>query len=167
MSGVSITVQDAEVVAELKRLQSALSDLRPAMEEIGHGWRSFSDLCFREESDPWGQAWEQLSEVTLHRRRGTSAQILKDTGRLASSMTYDAGKDSLALGSDVIYSAAQFLGMEQGYAGMMRNGAPIPWGDIPPRPAIPIRPGGVVDLPDEWRDFALNVLQSHIAGAKK
>lgn len=169
MSGISISVSvsgDGALAAELRRAATALLDLRPAMEEIGNGWRSFSDLCFRSESDPWGQEWRQLSEVTLARRRGTSAQILKDTGRFASSMTYAASKDSLALGSDVIYAAAQFLGMEKGYAGTTRNGRPIPWGDIPPRPAIPIRPGGKVDLPDQWRDFALEVIRDHLAGAK-
>lgn len=199
MSGVSVTVQDAEVVAELKRLQSALTDMLPVFEEIGHGWRSFADLCFREESDPWGHAWEQLSETTLIGRgkdavggRGKSlaersrvklitkkgntkskalramlsAKILHDTGRLASSITYSATAKSLKLGTDVIYGAAQFLGMKKGYAGTMRNGSPIPWGDIPPRPAIPIRPGGEVALPDQWRDFALEVLRDRLAGVK-
>lgn len=166
MSGLSISVRDTGVVEELNRLHSVLTDMRPVFEEIGHGWRSFADLCFREESDPWGQAWEQLSEVTLSRRRGTSAQILRDTERLASSITYSATSKSLKLGTDVIYGAAQFLGMKKGYAGTMRNGRPIPWGDIPPRPALPIRPGGKVDLPDSWRDFAMEVIRDRLAGAK-
>lgn len=167
MSGLSVSLTgDEELLRELRRASAAVKDLKPAMEEIGHGWRTFADLCFRGESDPWGQTWEQLSEVTLKRRRGTTAQILKDTGRLANSITYAAGADSLALGSDVVYAAAQFLGMKKGYAGQMRNGSPIPWGDIPPRPALPLRPGQVVELPDDWREFAISVLTKHISRAK-
>jgi phage gpG-like protein len=40
------------------------------------------------------------------------------------------------VGSSLEYAAVQQFGARQGQLGRTRRGAPIPWGDIPPRPFL-------------------------------
>jgi len=40
------------------------------------------------------------------------------------------------VGTNLVYGAAHQFGMVKGYAGRTRRGAPIPWGNIPPRPFL-------------------------------
>lgn len=163
MSGVgaSITVQDSALRAELARLQAHLTNLTPVMRSIGQTLRTNVDLGFRGEHDPWGVPWRPLSEATLRQRRGTSAQILRDTGRLANSMTYRADRNSVSVGTNVEYASDHQFGMPRGGRGQDRQGAPIPWGDIPARPMLPIR-NGRVDLPAEWRADVLATLSGYL-----
>jgi len=163
MTGVSasITVQDSALRAELARLQAHLTNLTPVMRSIGQTLRTNIDLGFRGEQDPWGVPWRPLSDVTLRRRRGTSAQILRDTGRLANSMTYRADRNSVSVGTNVVYAATHQFGAQKGDFGRTRRGAPIPWGDIPARPMLPIR-NSLVDLPPEWRADVLATLARYL-----
>ena len=86
--------------------------------------------------DPDGLPWKELSAVTLSRRRkaGSGAQILRDTGRLASGITYKVVGGSVELGTNVVYAGTHQYGAKKGGYGRTRKGGPIPWGDIPARP---------------------------------
>ncbi len=114
MSGFSIEVNDRQVKAGLKALQSNLADLRPAMAGIGQTLVTATDLSFRGQKDPWGKAWTQLKAATLRaRRKGKGkggAKILRDTGRLANSINYRADKTSVRVGTNVVYAAIHQFG---------------------------------------------------------
>jgi hypothetical protein len=43
----------------------------------------------------------------------------------------------------------------------MRNGNPIPWGDIPARPFLPIMAGEVV-LPNNTMESVMEIIQNYI-----
>lgn len=151
-AGFEIVPEDPRVFDTLAILASALEDMTPAMNAIGAAVQTHVDLSFRNEEDPYGQPWEPLSVVTLDRRRGDSAQILRDTGVLANSITYAADKGSVEIGTNIDYATTHQFGAVQGEFGSTANGAPIPWGDIPERPFIPLE-GLPSDLEDEILDI--------------
>jgi phage virion morphogenesis protein len=157
MSGVSFTVDDRAVMRALQRMQSRAGNLRPVLKSIGQVLVTETDLAFREERDPWGHAWAALSPVTKKRRRGTTAHILSDTGRLRGSINARVQDDSVAVGTNVVYAGTQQFGAAQGAFGKTKRGAPIPWGNIPVRPFLPIR-NGSVDLPSGARQDILDIV---------
>lgn len=159
MTGITVEVLDESVIAALKRLRARAQDMLPAMEEIGAAVRTHIDLNFRAESDPHGKPWEPLSAVTT-RRRGSSAKILRDDVILANSITYQANKESVEIGTSVIYSGTHQFGAKKGQYGRTKRGAPIPWGDIPARPFMPSS-----KLPDDLSDEIIDIVERHIAKA--
>lgn len=189
MSGFSVTVDDSRVMAALHTLQGNLADLSPAMAGIGQVLVTETDLAFRSQKDPWGNAWAKLSAVTLARRRKGkgkgSNKILRDTGRLANSINYRADKASVSVGTNIVYAATHQFGAKMGefgrysqlsrrskydpgdfrYHAGSKKGFPIPWGDIPARPFLPIR-GGRVDLSADAMDDILDVLRVHLRGGQ-
>jgi phage virion morphogenesis protein len=161
MSGVSLTVDDTQVTQALGRLQRATTNLRDPMAAIGQTLVDNIALGFRGQTDPWGNAWTPLSAVTRARRRGSSYQILRDTGILANSFNYQADASSVTVGTAVEYAGTHQFGARKGAYGRTRRGGPIPWGDIPARPMLPIR-GNRADVPADWQDEILFILARHL-----
>lgn len=156
---VTVTLEDAQLRRALARLSARLGDLSGPMEEIGQALVTDVDLAFREQRDPWGDAWRALSDVTLRRRRGTSAQILSDSRRLAGSINYRAGRDSVEVGSNVVYAAMQHFGGRKSDFSHL-------WGDIPARPFLPVDPvTGEARLADDTRDEVAGIVAAHLEAA--
>jgi phage virion morphogenesis protein len=161
MSGFSIRVRidDREVTGGLEALRRNIADLTPAMKGIGQTIVTDADLCFRQESDPWGQQWKALAASTIRRRRkGPSSgrdKILRDTGRLSKSINYRATSKSVTVGTNVIYSAIHQYG---GKAGRNRRVT------IPRRAFLPIGANGEADLPRDTIDEIIDVLRLHLIG---
>lgn len=114
MSGFSVQVDDARLTAALLSLRTRIGNLQPVMASIGQRLVTQADLAFRGERDPWGNAWQRLSRSTLRQRRtgkGTGgAKILRDTGRLAGSISYRASADQVVVGTNVVYAAIHQFG---------------------------------------------------------
>lgn len=163
MTGVSITVDDAALRGALRDLQARLSDLSHPMASIGQTLVTETDLAFRGQRDPWGNAWTKLRDSTLRRRRGKSAHILRDTGRLANSINYHATRDSVTVGTDVIYAATHQFGRPDNRFYNTPKGRPAP---IPSRPFLPIR-NGRVDLPQDTLQSILGVLERHLMRSRR
>lgn len=166
MAGASVTIalDNAEVRAALADLLGRLRDPAPALRDIGEYMLRATDERFRREQAPDGTPWAPLRDITLLRRltakKGTlskkqtasggrtltqkgakllgAARILRDSGDLQDTIRYqlEAGGRAVAIGTDRVYGAAHQFGMPRGYAGQTKRGAPIPWGDIPPRPFL-------------------------------
>ena len=162
MTGVSVTVDSAEVDRALRAMAARLGDLRPAMELIGQAMVTEKDLGFRAETDPWGNSWAKLSEVTMGRRRGTSAQILRDTGRLQDSVTYTADANSATVGTNAKYAVTHQFGASKGAYGRTKRGSPIPWGDIPRRAMLPLDKAGNIAMPQDQVQDILAILRGHL-----
>lgn len=162
MTGVSVTVDSAEVDRALRAMAARLGDLRPAMELIGQAMVTEKDLGFRAETDPWGTPWARLSEVTMGRRRGTSAQILRDTGNMQDSITFDAGKSSVVVGTNEPRARTHQFGASKGAYGRTKRGGPIPWGDIPRRAMLPLDKAGDIDMPPDHIETILDILRGHL-----
>lgn len=147
-----------DLIGQLRRR----GDLRPALEDIGQVLVTSADLAFRNESDPWGRPWQPLSPVTLLRRRGTTAQILRDTGRLANSVNAQVTGSRVKAGTDVIYAATHQFGRRDNRMYNTPRGRPAP---IPPRPFFPVRPGGRPDIDGAGlREEIAEILREHVGG---
>lgn len=155
MTGISVTVDDAEVVAALRRLQDRTGNLTPAMRAIGGVLQSNVDLGFRGQHDPWGNAWRPLSATTIaNRRRGRSGgtsviQILRDTGILANSINTRVASNSVSVGTAVSYAEKHQFGK-----------------GVPRRAFLPITAAGEASLPTAWRDEVLDVLGRYLMEAR-
>ena len=162
MTGVSVTVDSAEVDRALRAMAARLGDMRPAMELIGQAMVTEKDLGFRAETDPWGNSWAKLSAVTMGRRRGTSAQILRDTGIMQNSITYSADANSVVVGTNEPRARTHQFGAKQGAYGRTKRGGPIPWGDIPRRAMLPLDKAGNIDMPPDHIETILDILRGHL-----
>lgn len=136
MTAIRVDVQASETAKLLAELQKRTGNIKPAMEGIGQILVSNTQQRFVDQVDPDGLPWKALSTVTLARRRkaGSGAQILRDTGRLASSINYKVVGGSVELGTNVVYAGTHQFGADKGSYGKTKKGRPIPWGDIPKRP---------------------------------
>jgi phage virion morphogenesis protein len=159
-SGVTVTVEDAELRAALARMIRAARDPRPALKAIGQVLVTGADLSFRAEEDPWGSPWAPLTQTTLARRRGSRAQILRDSGILANSISARVSGDSVEVGTDVIYAATHQFGRPDNRFYNSPRGRPAP---IPARPSLPIR-GGAADLPATQRADILDAVAALFVG---
>lgn len=123
------------------------------------------DLCFKAETDPWGRKWAALTDTTMDRRRGSSAQILSDTGVLRGSVFAGPEGTGAVVGTEDIRAGTHQFGAKKGAYGTMKSGAPIPWGDIPARPFMPLDPQGNLDLPVDWVESISGVIDDWVAKA--
>lgn len=110
-------------------------------------------LQFRNESDPYGLRWKALSKKTQARRRkgkrkNKRNKILRDTGHLAKSFTFQARKNTLLIGTNVEYAAHHQFGT----------------GDIPQRAMLPTEDGG---MPDTWAEVMLDAFNKHFIESVK
>jgi phage virion morphogenesis protein len=151
MSGFSVSVDDSRLNRRLAKLSARVANPREAMEAIGQYVVGLVDLSFRDEQSPWNDGWQELSKATLRQRRGSSAQILSDTKRLANSINYRASDDSVTVGTDdVEYAATHQFGR----------------GGVPARPYMPIDPEtGDFRGDSDTIDDILDIVDSYIRGA--
>lgn len=136
MTAIRVDVQASETAKLLAELQKRTGNIKPAMEGIGQILVSNTQQRFVDQEDPDNHEWDKLSDFTLARRRkgGAGAQILRDTGRLASSINYKVVGGSVELGTNVVYAGTHQFGAKKGSYGKTKKGRPIPWGDVPARP---------------------------------
>ncbi|NJR38538.1 MAG: phage virion morphogenesis protein [Leptolyngbyaceae cyanobacterium CSU_1_4] len=105
MAEITVTVDDAAVQAALKRMRGNLTNLRPAMKQIGEYMVFETDENFRGEHDPEGNPWKKLDPDYLKwkQRTGKITKILQLRGRLRKSIVYRAESDRVSIGTNVIY----------------------------------------------------------------
>ena len=147
MAGIQqqITLDDADVQAAFTRLEDGMRDLSEPNDAIGLALVSSSQLRFEDQAGPDGTAWAAWSEAHARRRRrkDPSALILLDLGHLRSSLSYEAGPDSVSYGSNMVYAAIQQLG---------GNG-------IPERPYLGLDDDDREMITDEYLDWIGELLQ--------
>lgn len=113
---IEIRVNTEETDRLLAELRRRMSDLRPVMEAVGQVIQSGTQQRFIDQQDPTGRAWAPLKPATIARRRqgGTatgSIQILRDTGRLMNSISYNATNKQVSILTNVIYAATHQFGL--------------------------------------------------------
>lgn len=148
---VVVEVKDGQVQAALSGLLKATSDLTAPLNRVGAAWAGRVQTHFLAGTDPYGAPWQP----TL---RG--GQVLVDTGRLRSSIAFQAAPDALAVGTNVIYAkvhqfgativakAAKFLRFKIGSKWVMKKSV-----TIPARPFLPVQ-----GLPDGYKKDAVVIL---------
>jgi phage gpG-like protein len=98
MSGADVDF--SEVLRELKKIERRASDFSPLTPIIAETLVGYVN-------DEWDSAgrgrWPGLAASTIAKRRGTSSQILKDTGRAAASVRAEYDGESASAVTDVAY----------------------------------------------------------------
>ena len=179
----TFTVNDSGIQSLLSRLSHSMSDMQPAMNDIGMALLMRIEEGFQQGVSPWGQKWAPLSQATILQRLGSNKanfskktgkisakgktaamagfQILVSSGILRNSITHQSDAHSATVGTNVKYAATQQFGAWKGAFGRTRHGAPIPWGNIPARPFFPIQ-NRQVNLPSSWAAQVQEILLRHL-----
>jgi len=112
MAGVQITVDDAAVLAALRRLQLYAVDTSDMMADISSQLVTQTQQHFLEKRGPEG-AWQRLSPRTARERakRGRSLDnILRDSNYLYGSIHGESTATTAVVGTPVIYARIHQLG---------------------------------------------------------
>ncbi len=144
MTGFTIDFDASAALRVLRDLLRAAEDPRDALDAVGFELASRVDRTFEAQADPWNRAWRPLSPLTLRLRRkaGSGAEILRDTGRLANSITHNVDGNTLEVGTNVEYAKHHQHGRGPMY-----------------RPFLPLREDGSPELPSQWERGAIDVLE--------
>ena len=154
---ISIEINDQGVQTLLNTLASRLGDMTPVMRRIGEALAEGSKQRFEAAGDWDGTSWVPNAGATIMRylgvtkgnfkkdgslskkgtkRAGAKKPLTGETRSLRSTIFYHASSTGVSIGSPMEYAATQQFGAKKGAFGHTRLGAPIPWGDIPPRPFL-------------------------------
>lgn len=114
-ASILIEVDDASVEAVLLRLAAAGKNAAPFMRDVGAYLLTATQRRFVTTSGPGGVAWKRLAPRTARERikRGYgTANILRRTGMLYSSLTFIAGERDVEVGTNNPYAAVHQFGAE-------------------------------------------------------
>jgi phage virion morphogenesis protein len=109
MANLTISIDDAEIRKAIDRLYDRMSDLTPAMRDIGEYMLVATRDRFDSETAPDGSKWPELSPRYAARKakmRGALKGILTRRGTLRDTIRYKASKSDVAVGSDRPYAAS-------------------------------------------------------------
>lgn len=97
--GASVVVDASQALKLLDRLEDRVRNLDPFLAIVGDVLTAKIDLNFRDQVDYKGTALQQLSALTIARRRGNggNVQILRDTGRLQATLTSTVSAGALLI----------------------------------------------------------------------
>lgn len=100
-----ISIDDAAVQRAFDRLIRAGTDLTPAMDEIGAMLVSATQIRFERGHGPDGAAWKPS-----YRASAEGGKTLIKRGHLRDSITHQASKDEVRVGTNVLYAAVHQFG---------------------------------------------------------
>lgn len=106
---VSIKIENQQVSAALARLRLALplrGDMTPAMQIIGRALKTGAHLRFRAQQAPDGTPWEK----SMRAQGAEGGQTLRLSSRLRNSLRWEATRDSVTIGTNVVYAAIHQFG---------------------------------------------------------
>lgn len=136
---IDITINDAELKAELQKLTAKLNNLRPFFNDVGETLLNSTRARFRSQTDPDGKAWKPLSEDYKRHKKRNKDKILTLYGHLRGTLVKQANKDSLRVGTPLIYGATHQFGRPK-------------W-NIPDRPFLGLSADDRNDLLDALNEY--------------
>lgn len=172
---IDIQLDDREVQAALRRLQKRLGDLTPVMREIGELIVERAKQRFEASTGPDGQKWERNAPSTVaaylkqyggsYKKSGGLSKagaaraagkkpLIGETKQLMDTLHYQAGGDSVTVGSPMRYAAIHQFGGQAG------RGKKV---TIPARPFLPVTASGQW-LGDADRDAVMDAIMARIMG---
>ena len=131
MAEISMSVRCDLLLKVMERIANKLNDPQPIMEKLGamaanEVRRNFTvgGRYFSPENPIGGKnKWKPLSKTTIEikKSQGNSGPytILKDTGRLSSSIVSKATKDTVTVGTNMVYAALHQFGAKAGQFEML------------------------------------------------
>lgn len=134
---MSIYIVDKELRTRLTRVAEAMQNTAPLGHAIANSLLTVTEDNFDNEGRP---AWAGLSLVTLARRK--SGKKLFQSGQLRRSITTRVSNDEVEIGTNDPKAPTHQFGAKQGEYGKTSRNGPIPWGNIPARPFLPMDGAG-------------------------
>ena len=111
---VSIEVKDEQVNELFSKLLNKMKNLQPVFQDIGEIIYNSIRKNFRNESDPKGNKWTELTQRTIMAREsrhpGSPIHILHETGNLETSIHTKATNKDVRIGTSVNYAKTMQLG---------------------------------------------------------
>ena len=157
---MTINLDTSELERVLHNAANHLTHTAPLMEDISRQLVTETKLNFDFGGRP---AWAGLSPVTLARRAHGGGAILQDSGELKGSIKATHSNDTATVGSNLKYAPTHQFGARQGEFGRSDRNTPLPWGDIPARPFIPMDKNG--DISYDGFLAVREVVNSYLAGS--
>lgn len=141
MAGASIQVdfQDQQVQRVLAELLHRAEDLTEAFEGIGIYLSGSHDERWDDQQSPDGAPWAPLSPKYQQRKKRNRDKILVLDELLQGSLAFNASKDSVEFGTNLIYGATHQFGDDS------RN--------IPARPFLGISEDDEAEILEILRDY--------------
>ncbi len=139
---MTINFDASELERVLHNAANHLTHTAPLMRDISRALLSETMMNFQLGGRP---AWAGLSPLTIARRRGGAGAILQDTGELKRSIKATHSNDTATIGTNLVYAPTHQFGAKQGEFGRSDRNTPLPWGDIPARPFVPMDKNGDID----------------------
>ena len=154
---IAIEVDDRAVLDALGQLMQRVEHPAPAFAAVGEALKSNIQGGFSDSTDPWGGAWQALSQTTQSIRGGRrmGGQPLLDTGKLRNSINYFADDGGVEIGT----ADTEGKALMQQFGGHSK----LFKASVPARPFLPIR-NGTADLPPAWQDEVMAIIQKFITG---
>lgn len=167
MTAFTITVEDEQVRAALRRLRGKTDNLGPVLKAIGEDLVESTKRRFETATAPDGSAWAPNTQTTILRYLGiTGGNYNKDgrlskkgaervmgkkpltgeTGSLKQQIHYQVSGNVLEVGSTMKYAAMQQFGGSKGQF-------PNLWGDIPARPFLGLSPADISNIEQTVLDY--------------
>jgi phage virion morphogenesis protein len=116
MAGSSVSVSiKMDDLKKLERRMTALArvNFTELHTLVGNYLTNDAKARFRRQEGPWDKAWKPSKRAANTKK----ALTLVRTGRLRNSLTYKAGPDEVAVGTNVVYAAIHQFGGETGRKG--------------------------------------------------
>lgn len=163
---ITVQIEDAELQRRLNAVLEALGPTHFArvLEDIGQDLEEGTRTRISSGLNWHRRRFAPNTEVTLSRKRGGKPLI--DTGTFVSSRLfhYVSGSE-VTIGASGVQAAVLQFGARKGQFGQgtTRRFA-IPWGDIPPRPYLPLADDGK-DLAPVARRDVLTTIEEYIESA--
>jgi len=153
-----IKVEDAELLAALRRLIALWRDATPAMRAIATLGESATRLRFRSETGPDGKRWQPSLRAQI-----TGGRTLTERGHLAGSLSSRAGADFAEWGVNRIYAAIhQFGGVISAKGKALAFSIPGGGFAVVKAVRMPARP--FLGISTDDREDILDILQRRIEG---
>ena len=157
---MTINFDASELERVLHNAANHLTHTAPLMEDISRALLSETMMNFQLGGRP---AWAGLSPLTIARRRGGAGAILQDTGELKGSINASHTVNTATVGSNLKYAPTHQFGAKQGEFGRSDRNTPLPWGNIPARPFIPMDKNG--DISYDGFLAVREVVNGYLAGS--
>jgi phage virion morphogenesis protein len=148
----TITITTDEISAAFARIDAALRNPQPLMQDLGEYLVKSTTERFPTGRAPDGSVWAPKSPVTIAAQGGRRTNRLDTrplfgpSGSLSSTISYEAFSDRVEWGSPMVYAAMQQFGGS-------KSAFPNLWGNIPARPFLGISAEDeplMIDIVGDW-----------------
>lgn len=141
----NLYINDQVLAQKLHTVADRLEHPTQLGHAIANSLLTIVDDNFDNEGRP---GWAGLSIVTLAKRK--PGKILFQTGALRRSIVTSVSQSEVTIGTNDPKAPTHQFGAKQGEYGKSSRNGPLPWGNIPARPFLPMDKNGFLQAEAEY-----------------